>query len=101
MPTNYEVVQQTIPRYEHAQPYDPAWIAVEAPAGKFVVNYYGEPGVNEGLRFNRQLGYEPRLVTDGSGRVTAVEFRQSIYDPVNNPEAVGVDYDVFVICVDG
>lgn len=96
MSTNYEVVQQTIERLEGGPPYDPQWIAVEAPAGKYVVNFYGDFGGDE-ILFNRVFGTDPRLIIDGSNRVIAVVFRQNIYDPPNGNE--GQNYDVFVVCV--
>lgn len=96
MTTSYEVVSQTISRLEGGPPYEPAWIAVEAPTGMFVVNYYGDI---EGTRLlGRIFGTDPRLVTDAGGKITAVEFRQNIYDPPN--ENNGQDYEVFVVCVE-
>lgn len=100
----YEVVHQTIERWEGTSPYDPQWITVTAPVDKYIVNYYvdydGPGGTYVGFDRFPAAG---QLTTDGSGRVTAVEFQQLIYDGTSDPNEGphGVDYDVYVICVDG
>ena len=89
MATGYEVVNETIPRWEGT---GPETVQVDAPTGKYVVQAYAQ-----GSSGPAGLVGTNSIVTDGQDRITGVVFSRAPYDP---PIDNGEDYEAYLVCID-